>query len=459
MTASRQSLAPSIEPPEITALQEIAPSDRAYLATRLLWQQKRLVVRWIMLGSVLFAIIALLIPNRYEAQTQLMPPDSQSGAMGMLAAMMGGAAGGGTGGGSGGAMSVAADLLGLKTSGALFISILTSETVENRIINRFDLRRLYGTKTYRGARQKLESLSDIHEQKKSGVISITVGDSDPKRAAAIAGAYVEELDRMVADLNTSAAHRERIFLEDRLKVVKKDLDASSKEFSEFSSKNTAIDLKEQGKAMVEAAASLQGEEIAAESQLRGLEQIYTGNNVRVRSVRARIAELAGQLRKLGGAATSDPDAPNGEPALYPSIRQLPVLGLTYTDLFRRVKINETVFEILTKEYELARVQEAKEVPSVKVIDPAEVPERKSWPPRTLIVLGGALLSFCAAAVWLFAREAWNSIDPQAPPRILLAEIGTEVADRLHLKRAREVSLKVVSGPLLRRFHRNGNHSE
>src|SRR4029077_19653737 len=170
-----------------------------------------------------------------------------------------------------------------------------------------------------------------------------------------------------------------------------------KDFSQFASKNTAIDVKEQGKAMVEAAALLQGQLIAAQSQYEGLREIYTDNNVRVRSVKARIDELQRQLQKLGGkgeSATSVSDLPAD--SLYPSIRKLPLLGVKYADLYRRTKIQEAVLETLTKEYELAKVQEAKEIPTVKVLDVANVPDKKSFPPRMSIIFLGTALAFAGA---------------------------------------------------------------
>src|SRR5271165_1795441 len=161
----------------------------------------------------------------------------------------------------------------------------------------------------------------------------------------------------------------------RLPAVKADLDKASKDFSQFASKSGAIDIKEQGRAMVEAAANLQGQLIAAEASLSGLQQIYTPNNVRVRAAQARVAELRSQLEKLGGKAGGEAIA-GGDPAsnsdaLYPSIRKLPILGVTYANLFRETKIQEAVFEALTQQYEMAKVQEAKETPSVKVLDPAQ----------------------------------------------------------------------------------------
>ncbi len=322
----------------------------------------------------------------------------------------------GLGGGAG-------DFFGLKSSGALFIGILRSRTVENRLSERFNLKKVYGARLEVDARRKLAENTTISEDHKSGIITITVTDSDPKRAAAIAQAYVEELDRLVAELSTSAAHRERVFLEERLKAVKEDLDQASREFSQFASKNLAIDIKEQGKAMVEAAATLQGQLIAAESEMKGLQEIYTSNNVRVRSVGARIAELRHQLEKLGGnTATDSGNSANTGDSQYPSIRKLPILGVTYADLYRRTRIQEVVYETLTQQYELAKVQEAKETPSVKVLDAPAVPERKSFPPRLLIMFLCTFFAFAWGVVWVLGRTRWEETNANDPGKALASDV-------------------------------------
>ena len=451
MTAAPELLSPEVDGGSdraLSALSEFGSEttvvDRPYLATKLVWEKRRFIARFVARGTLLSLLIALLLPSRYESKAELMPPDSQSTAMGTLAALTGGS------GGTSGVLSSAADLLGVRTSGALFISILQSHTVEDHLINRFDLRRVYRVKTYAKARRELDSLTNLDEEKKSGVLTIKVSDHDPKRAAAMAQAYVEELNRMVAELNTSAAHRERVFLEERLQVVKRELDTSAKEFSDFSSKNAAIDIKEQGRSMVAAAATVQGQIIAAESQLRGLEQIYNANNVRVRSVQARMAELQQQLQKLGGSAS----VPESAADSYPSLRQLPVLGLTYADLYRRLTINESVYEALTKEYEMARVQEAKEIPSVKVIDPGEIPEARAGPPRTLITMAGAFLSFCVAGVWLFGKETWDNTDERNHRKILAAEIVAATGKAARWSQARQLSGQITPLRFRRHFQSN-----
>jgi uncharacterized protein involved in exopolysaccharide biosynthesis len=217
--------------------------------------------------------------------------------------------------------------------------------------------------------------------------------------------------------------RERTFLEERLKAVNQDLEAAEKEFSQFSSKNTAIDIKEQGKAMVEAAATLQGQYIAAQSELEGLKQVYTDNNVRVRSVRARIAELKRQLEKLGGKGEQASD-PSGQQAdyLYPSIRKLPLLGVTYADLYRRTRVQEAVFETLTKQYELAKVQEAKEIPTVKVLDVPNIPEKKSFPPRLVMMFVGTFLGLAGVVGFVFGKTAWQATDANDPHKVFVQEV-------------------------------------
>ncbi|HXC47726.1 MAG TPA: Wzz/FepE/Etk N-terminal domain-containing protein [Candidatus Sulfotelmatobacter sp.] len=402
-----------------------AAHERNAAHVRLLWERRRFLLRWTVIGLVLSLVVALLIPSRYVATTQLMPPDNQSG--GGAAAFL--AAAGRSGGGSGLA-GLAGDLLGTKNSGALFVGILSSRTVQDRLIDEFDLRHEYGDRKMEDARTDLGKHTGVSEDRKSGIISVSVWDHNPQKAAAMAGAYVKELDRLVAEVSTSAAKRERIFLEERLRAVKQDLDASATKFSDFASKNTAIDIPAQGKAMVEAAATLQGQLIAAESELHGLEAIYTNQNVRVRALQARVSELRSQLGKIGGeAGAAGALSPKSDPSLYPSIRQLPVLGVTYADLYRRTKIQETVFELLTQQYELAKVQEAKEIPSVKVLDAPVVPTKKSFPPRAAFTVFGAALFFLGACAWIFAHRSYAAIDPQDPRKMLAEEVALTLKAR------------------------------
>jgi uncharacterized protein involved in exopolysaccharide biosynthesis len=392
--------------------------DKTMNRAWLLWNHRRFLFRFTLWGLVIVTIFAFLLPKKYQSVARLMPPENQSGAgMAMLAAI--------AGKGSGLGMQ-AADMLGMKNTGALFVGILNSDTVQDRLVERLDLRKVYGVKFMSDARKILAGNSEIAEDRQSGIITIKVTDRDPKRAAAMGQAYVLELNRLAAELSTSSARRERIFIEQRLVGVKADFDDAAQQFSQFASKNAMLDVTSQAKAMVEAGASLQGQLIAAQSELQGLEQIYTGNNVRVKSLRARIGELQRQVGKLGGdSSTPSPDgAAAGE--LYPSIRQLPLLGVRWTDLYRRAKIEETVFELLTQQYEMSKIQEAKEIPSVKTLDEAEVPEKKSSPMRLLIMALGTFFTFAVGCAWVLTTSAWRRVDSQDPRKMFAEEVRSEV---------------------------------
>src|SRR5216684_2569927 len=387
---------------------------------RLLWKHRRLLARVVFAGIVASTLIALLIPTCYESTARLMPPDNtQTGGLAMAAAALSG--------GAGGLGGIAGDMLGIKSTSDIFVGILSSRTVQNKLIQQFDLRKIYGDRGMEDARKDLAERTGIAVDRKSQIITLTVTDHDPKRAAAMGQAYVEELNRLVAELSTSSARRERIFLEGRLQDVSKDLEAAEKEFSQFASKNAAIDVKEQGKAMVEAAAMLQGQLIAAQAQYEGLRNIYTDDNSRVRSMKARIDELQRQLEKLGGKDESSTIA-SSQPgdSMYPSIRKLPLLGVTYADLYRRTKIQEAVLETLTKEYELAKVQEAKEIPTVKVLDTANTPDKRSFPPRLLVIFLGTFLAFSFGVLFVLGSASWEAIDSQDPGKKFASEVWIDL---------------------------------
>jgi len=395
------------------------PSSATML--RLIWNKRQFLLRWMTYGLALSALTAFLIPRRFESAARLMPPDQSNSGVAMLAAAATSRTGSGLGSGLG---SIAGDLLGLKSSGELFVGILQSRTVQDDLINKLNLRKVYWDRYLEDARRDLDKNTEISEDRKSGIITIRVTDKNPQRAAALAQEYVSELNRIVISLNTSSAHREREFLEERLAQVKQDLESAEKGFSQFASENTALDIPAQGKAMIEAAAALEGQLIGAQTELESLRQIYADGNVRVRSTQARVNELRHQLQKIGGKfdSTIQPGSQDDQ-SMYPSIKKLPLLGVKYADLYRNTKVEEAVFETLTQEYELAKVEEAKETLIVKVLDPPNIPEKKSYPPRLLIVILGTLLAMSMSVVWIFGRAFWTEIDSREPHKVLALEIS------------------------------------
>jgi len=383
---------------------------------RLLWNNRRFLIRATVWGLIVASAVAFLIPARYKSTAGLMPPDQTMGtgasALAALSSRF-----------SGGMAGLAGNALGIKTTGAMFVGILRSDTVRDDVIRKFNLQRVYGTRYVEDTRKKLTEHTEIAEEQKSGIITISVTDHDPRRAAAMAQEYVNELNWVVTHLSTSAAHRERVFLDQRLEEVKANLEDAEKQFSQFASQKGAIDIPAQGKAMVTAAATLQGEVIAAEAELEAFRQIYTDSNVRVRSLEAKVNGLRGSLEKLAGKGANEKSAAE---RIYPSLRELPVLGVTYADLLRRTKVQEAVFETLTKEDELAKVQEAKEIPTVKVLDPPEAPQKKSFPPRLLIMSLGAMLALVGGVAWILAGAAWEAAEPSDPRKAVAIEVWTNL---------------------------------
>jgi uncharacterized protein involved in exopolysaccharide biosynthesis len=398
---------------------------------RLLWTRRRFLLKWTLVGATVALFISICIPNRYESTTRLMPPDQSNAGLAMLAATGSGS----ENGNSSNLGLLAGDLLGLKSSSALFVEILQGRTVQDDVINKFDLRKVYSDRYMEDARLDLKMNTNVQEDRRSGIITIQVEDKDPRRAAAMAGEFVSELDRLVNSVNTSSAHRERVFLDSRLEQVKVDLESAEKRFSEFSSKNSAIDVPVQGKAMIEAASNLEGEYIAAQTELESLKQIYADGNVRVRAMQARASEIQRQLSKLSGKP-GDQFNPSNAPedqSIYPSIRALPLLAVSYADLFRNTKIQEAIFETLTRESETAKVQEAKEIPSVKVIDPPDIPEKKSFPHRMQIGIVGTFAGVLSGMIWVLAQASWEKKDPHDPQKMLTLEVYHSVKGFLILK--------------------------
>lgn len=394
---------------EFTPLSEVSEPQLAdptvdFLGSlQLVWSRRGLLLKTAVWAVAISAVIAFLIPRRYESTASIMPPDTMNGSGAMMAMLAGKA--------SPGLAAMAGNMLGMKSTGALFVELFESRTVQEHMVKRFELQKIYRVRYMQDARKILSERTVISEDRKSGVITLTVADTSPERSRDMTQAYVEELDKLVSEVSTSSARRERIFIEQRMVSVKADLDDAEKQFGDFASKNTALDIKEQAKAMVEAGAILQGQLIAAQSELEGLNQIYADGSVRVRAARARIEELKRQLAKMGGtdsALSSDAPTP-GE--LYPSIRKLPLLGVQWADLYRQMKVQETVYELLSQQYELARIEEAKEIPTVNVIDSANLPEKKSWPPRGLLIVTLTLLSLGVASLCIVGTGYWRSIDP------------------------------------------------
>jgi capsule polysaccharide export protein KpsE/RkpR len=438
--------------------------DREHWAerARLLWRYRSRLLRVGIIAFLVSLALVLLLPKQYTAGTSIMPPAQSNTNALMLAALASHSSALGSMG------SLASGLLGGQSSTALFIDLLRSGTVTGHLIDRFNLQHVYHKKYRVDTAKRLSRLTKITEDKKSGVITIEVEDESPVRARDMAQGYLDELNNLVTATNNSAAHQERVFIEQRLHSVQADLESAQFALSAYSTKTGAIDLTDQMRAEVEGGSRVQSELLLQQSLLQSLRQMYGDDNVRVREAEARIASLQQGLNKIAGgmpvagaghnpgaAAHPSPNAAanasasvgadlNANPAggvdslgaapdpnqLYPPLRQLPALAVPYADLYRHVKVEEAAFELLTQQYEMARIEEARDVPAVHVIDAPGVPEKKSGPQRRLIVLALTFLSLAIAAGWILFREHWEQIDVDDPRKTLAAEVLPVVRARL-----------------------------
>jgi capsule polysaccharide export protein KpsE/RkpR len=389
----------------------------------LLWSKRRFLSKVVVAGFLLSTLVAFLLPNQYESTTRIMPPEQASGGAAMLAALVG------RGQAAGGLASLAGGLLGGRSNGALFLDLLRSGTISSRLIDRFQLQHVYSKRYVVDTAKKLARKTSISEDAKSGVITIGVEDTERGRARDLAQAYVDELNALVVKVNTSSARREREFIEQRLQTVGLELQQAQLEMSEFSSKNAAIDIKEQTRAMVDADAKLQGLLVASESELDSLGQIYGSQNARVRAAEARVGVLRRQLaRDTNGAPPGiSSDQTDNSALSYPALRQLPALAVPWANLYRRVRIEETVYEMLSAQYETARIEEAKSIPAVSVIDPAGWPEKKSSPHRLIIILVSTLVALVAGSLFLLMQRSWVSVEDTDTRKVIGRELSAALA--------------------------------
>lgn len=334
--------------------------------------------------AVITALITLTMPNIYTAKAMILPGDDNNG--GMLSAMMGQL---------GGLASLAGGGLGGGTKADLYVTLMSSEAIEGPIIDRFKLMELYKAKFRASAYKALGDSTSISIGKKDGVITIAVDDKDPKLAAAIANAYVDELGKLAAKLNMSGAGKNLAYLEESLTKAKVGLAQAEETLKSFQTRNKAVSVTDQAKATLEGVAQLRAQLIAQEVQLATLRQQFTDESQEVRSARATIANLRGQIARLEGS---------GSEGSMPGVGAMPTLGQEYLRLMREFKIQETLVELLTKQYEMTKLNEAKDVVPFQLLLPAEAPELKSKPKRSLIVIMSAFASGFLMVLVAFVRE-------------------------------------------------------
>jgi uncharacterized protein involved in exopolysaccharide biosynthesis len=333
------------------------------------------------------AAISLALPNMYAGVTKILPPQqNQSSAVLMLAQL-------------GTMANLPASSLGIKNPNDLYVGMLKSRTVADSLVGRFGLKELYGRDTLQDTRRELEERTAISHGR-DGIITIRVEDRERKRAADLANGYVEELYNLTQTLAVTEAGHRRLFLEGQLKSTRQGLADAEMALKKTQETTGLIKLDEQGKAIIEAVANLRAQIAAKEVELGAMRLFATERNPGYLRVQQEIGGLRSELARLEKSNRS-----GGSGDIFVPTGRVPEAGLEYLRRLRDVKYYESVFELLAKQYEIAKIDEARDASIVQVLDRAVEPEKKSSPHRARIVIVSALLAFLAALLWALVREA------------------------------------------------------
>jgi tyrosine-protein kinase Etk/Wzc len=365
---------------------EISLLDLLLLLTR----QKRLIAQFIAGGAALGLLISFCMPNVYTARTTLLPPQQQNSLMSNVLGQLG-------------PMSALAGKDPIRNSSELMITILQSRTVSDAIVDRFDLARVYRLKSRTDIRERLEA-NVTATSGKDGVITLRVDDSDSQRAALIANQYVAELYAITQSLALTEASQRRRFFEAELVQAKDELSMAEGELRRTQEGTGLIKLDEQAKAVIEAAGHVQAEIAAREVGLRAMRTFATENNPDVLRTNQELEGLRSQLYGLENSS-----APGKSKVLVPTSK-VPEAGMEYGRKLRELKYREAVYEILIKQYENARIDEAKSPALIQIIDKALVPEKKSSPKRALMALMSAIVGMMVGVSLAIFFE-WGERNP------------------------------------------------
>jgi tyrosine-protein kinase Etk/Wzc len=344
--------------------------------------------------AVLALSIALLLPNRYEATATLLPPQQASSSSALMSQL-----------GSLSALGGMSGTLGLKNPADMYVSLLKSRSVEDAMIERFDLMNRYKQKHMNDTRKAVEKAFIIEAGAKDGLIRITVGDRDPKIAAALVNGYVEEYQKFSAHLAVTEASQRRLFFERETEKSKNDLATAEEALKRTQATSGVIQLDSQSRALIESVAALRAQVSAKEVQIRALAASETDSNPEIQVAREQLAGLQSQLKQLGG--NSDLLVSNGH---------VSNAGVDYIRKLRDVKYYEMIFELLAKQFEAAKIDESRQGAIIQIVDPAVVPDRKASPHRALIVVGGAFLGFILAIALALFQQAVKRLEQKPDGR-------------------------------------------
>jgi uncharacterized protein involved in exopolysaccharide biosynthesis len=367
--------------------------------------KRRRFILWFTLGAgILAAIIVFIIPAKYTAETLVLPPAQSSSIGSALLGQLGG---------SGALASAAGASLGIKSSGDMYVSLFRSQTVEDALIRRFDLMARYRQKRMSDTRTAFETRSIVVLGVKDGLIRISVTDHDPKLAADIANGYVEEFRKLSETLAITEASQRRVFFQQQLLEANEGL-AKAEEAMKHTEQTTGVlQIDSQARALIESATTLRAQIAAKEVQLQGMRAFATEDNPQMVVAEQQLSALKEQLATLSGTTDS-----SGSDIIVPK-GNIPQAGMEYLRKVRDEKYYETIVELVAKQLEMAKLDEARQGAIIQVADLALPPDKKSSPHRAITVVLMTLIAFLTSLLWVLATNRWQRtlLDPAKRDKI------------------------------------------
>ena len=382
--------------------------------------ERKRVILWVTAAfAIVSIIVSLLLPVRYTATVLLLPPQQGSSIGSALASQLGNL---------GGMAALAGGSLGLKNPNDQFVAMLKSRTVEDAMVERYGLMQEYHKRYLSDARKQFEDYATVDGGSKDGLIHISVESHDPRRAAELANGYVDQFRDLSQHLAITEASQRRLFFEQELEKAKDNLANAEEAMKETEQKTGLIQLDSQARALIESAAALRAQIAAREVQIQGMQTYATGENAQLVQAQQELDSMRAQLAKLGGSEESPGSG------IIPPKGQMTQAGMEYVRRLRDVKYYETIFDILARQFEIAKLDEAKEGALIQVVDPAIVPDKKSSPKRALIVIVATFLGlfvgiFCA--LWQAGVERMKR-DPEIASQISMLRTALSLRKRATL---------------------------
>lgn len=368
---NQETTSSSIVEPAAIGTEEISLLDLLIV----LAERWRMIIAVASASFLLALIISLVLPKRYTAVVTLLPPQQNSSVGAALSSQLGNL---------GGVAALAGSSLGIKNPNDMFVAMLKSRTVEDAMVQQFSLMKEYHDKYPSDARKDFEKHVTVDGSGKDGLIRISVEDRDPTHAAELANSYIDQFRKLSEHLAITEASQRRLFFERQLEQAKDNLANAEEAMKRTEQSSGVIQLDSQARALIESAASLRAEIAAKEVQIQGMQTYATGENAQLIQAQRELDVMRKQLAKLGGSGDNATDGlmmPQG---------MVPTAGLEYVRKLRDVKYYETIFDILARQFEIAKLDEAKQGALVQVIDPAITPDKKSFPKRGLIVVAATM---------------------------------------------------------------------